>query len=279
MTMPTFALAPCSSPLSKSSFKNSDLSVFPTSKTTSSSLQPQSNTTNRHSFPTFNPLWQQHQFQMQEHQREHQRQDEIYLEKSTQSITTPSTPSFKPVPNRPRLSLDTSRELLGNITVIQHGDKSYLKLFSPILVESPVSFLNETQQLEDKKKWEDGPDEAFQRQLEMERREVFKVRSKQQLRGFIMGLWLGCLIGLVVVQQTASKVYIPSHLARRETSPLLLFVILMSCLAVIRSGTRSMMTAIATSTAVVTCFATLVMNQSRYSTEFHAYRAALQARS
>jgi len=184
--MTTFALTPCLSPLSKSSFQNSDLSLFPTSKTTSSSPQPQSNTTNRHSFPTYNTLWLQHQLQMQEHQREQHRQDEIYLEKSAPAITisAPSTPSFKPAPNRPRLSLDTSRELLGNITVIKHGDKSYLKLFSPVLVESPVSFLDQSQQVEDKKKWENGPDEAFQRQLEMERREAFKGKQRSFFSSF-----------------------------------------------------------------------------------------------
>ncbi|KAG0041292.1 hypothetical protein BGZ83_002040 [Gryganskiella cystojenkinii] len=128
--------------------------------------------------------------QQQQQQQQQQRREEIYLEKTSASsqqqqqpqqpltASAPSTPSFKPQPHsRPRLSLDTSQERLAigaDFEVVKHGDKSYLKLFSPILVESPVSFLNELQQREDKKKWENGPDEAFQRELEMERREAFK---------------------------------------------------------------------------------------------------------
>jgi hypothetical protein len=76
----------------------------------------------------------------------------------------------------PRLSLDTSQERLQpkSPTIIQHGDQSYLKLFSPTLVESPVSYLDEKQQIADKKMWENGPDEAFQKQLDMERRDAHK---------------------------------------------------------------------------------------------------------
>ncbi|KAF9934013.1 hypothetical protein BGZ65_003945 [Modicella reniformis] len=107
----------------------------------------------------------------------------------------------------PLLSLDTSDERLQNIKVIQFGSKSYLKLFSPSLVESPVSFLNQKQLLDDKKLWENGPNEAFQKQLEMEKREAFRARSKQQLRGFFMGLWLGCLMGLLMLQQTSTKTH------------------------------------------------------------------------
>ncbi|KAF9094250.1 hypothetical protein BGX29_009603 [Mortierella sp. GBA35] len=169
----------------------------------------------------------------------------------------------------PRLSLDTSPERLQKpVTVIQHGDQSYLKLFSPILVDSPVSYLDEKQQIADKKMWENGPDEAFQRQLDMERREAYKAHSRQQLRGFLLGLWLGFLMGLLVLQQTSAKVFIPAHLARHDTSPLMLFTVVMSCVAVYRSGTRCIMASIATCVAVLTCFATLVVNQTRYSPEF-----------
>jgi len=46
-----------------------------------------------------------------------------------------------------------------------------------------------------------------------------------------MGLWLGCLIGLTVVQQTASKVYIPSHLARYELLFLVFTTVQAACMA------------------------------------------------
>ncbi|KAG0248652.1 hypothetical protein BG011_010036 [Mortierella polycephala] len=74
----------------------------------------------------------------------------------------------------PRLSLDTSQERLQNITIIKDGDKSYLKLFSPDLVESPVSYLSANQLFDDKKLWENGPDEVLKKQLERENTEVFK---------------------------------------------------------------------------------------------------------
>ncbi|KAG0346917.1 hypothetical protein BGZ54_005066, partial [Gamsiella multidivaricata] len=82
-----------------------------------------------------------------------------------------------PPPGRaggPRLSLDTSQERLQKFTVVQHNNQSYLKLFTPTLVESPVSFLSPTQLLDDKKLWENGPNEAFQKKLDMEKREVYK---------------------------------------------------------------------------------------------------------
>ncbi|KAF9954841.1 hypothetical protein BGZ65_003787 [Modicella reniformis] len=117
-------------------------------------------------------------------------------------------------PGGPKLCLDTSQERLEKYTVINHEGKSYLKLFSPVLVESPVSFLSGHQLHEDKKLWENGPDEVLQKKIDIERREAFQVRSRQQLRGFLLGIWLGCLMGLLILQQTAAKVYIPSHLAR-----------------------------------------------------------------
>jgi hypothetical protein len=79
----------------------------------------------------------------------------------------------------PPLSLDTSNERLQNIKVIELGNKRYLKLFSPSLVESPVSFLNHKQQIADQKLWENGPDEAFQKQLDMEKREAFRGKAEQ----------------------------------------------------------------------------------------------------
>lgn len=80
-------------------------------------------------------------------------------------------------PGGPALSLDTSGERLQNIKVIQFGNKSYLKLFSPSLVESPVSFLDYKQMTEDKQLWENGPNEAFQKQLDMEKREAFRGKT------------------------------------------------------------------------------------------------------
>ncbi|KAG0311246.1 hypothetical protein BGZ99_010309, partial [Dissophora globulifera] len=114
---------------------------------------------NRHSFPSSSSLWKQHQRQIQ-HVHEFQ-------EKPLQ----PPPPS--PRARGPRLSLDTSQERLQNVTLIQHGNQSYLKLFSPTLVESPVSFLSTGQLIEDAKLWENGPDEALEKRMEMERREVY----------------------------------------------------------------------------------------------------------
>ncbi|KAI8605038.1 hypothetical protein EDD21DRAFT_173171 [Dissophora ornata] len=344
---------------------------------------------NRHSFPCSNNIWQQHQQQMQQVQE---------LQEKSSYQTPPPSPGR--AARGPRLSLDTSQERLHKFTVIQHNNQSYLKLFTPTLVESPVSFLSANQQLQDKKLWENGPDEALQKKMEMERREVYQARSKQQLRGFLLGIWLGCLMGLLIVQQTAAKVYIPIHLAslqkrnfkekiptrprrhfppplstlllsfsprrqpfrdsisesdawdrqhvlslqgilhpsccskdtlmhsnlhqlnftpskkstmhalhhlhlhithqlamhraiifqmylsiiltvfinfftvlylsRRDTSPLLLFMVFMSCFAAVRSGTRCMVAAIATCAAVLTCFATLIAN---HSVEFGVYKS------
>ncbi|CAO3574260.1 unnamed protein product [Mortierella alpina] len=265
MATSTLTFTPCStvlytsSPLqtqpSKSSFHNAP--AAPSSK-----IQHP----NRHSFPNSNALWQQHHQQMETFHPV-----QLLEKNSTQKHHQPCSPPGRA--GGPRLSLDTSQERLQNVTVIQHGDRSYLKLFSPALVESPVSFLDTKQLFEDKKLWENGPDEALQKKLDFERREAYKVRSKQQLRGFMLGLWLGCLMGLLIVQQTAAKVFIPAHLARRDTSPLMVLVVFLTCAAVLRSGTRCMMTAIATCAAVLTCFATLMMNQSRYASEFRLYRS------
>lgn len=60
---------------------------------------------------------------------------------------------------------------------------------------------------------------------------------------------------------------------RHDTSPLMLFTVLMSCVAVYRSGTRCIMAAIATCVAVLTCFATLIVNQTRYAPRFIIYRS------
>ncbi|KAF9919793.1 hypothetical protein FBU30_010531 [Linnemannia zychae] len=199
-----------------------------------------------------------------------------YQQQQHHLASPPSSPLF-PLDRRaglPRLSLDTSHERLQKEpTVIQHGDQSYLKLFSPTLVDSPVSFLDEKQLLADKKMWENGPDEAFQKQLEMERCEANKVRSRQQVRGFLLGLWLGFLMSLLVLQQTSARVFIPTYLARHDTSTLMLFTVLLSCVAVYRMGTRCIMTAIATCIAVLTCFATIIVNQIRYTPQVIVYRS------
>ncbi|KAG0212835.1 hypothetical protein BGX28_005491 [Mortierella sp. GBA30] len=177
------------------------------------------------------------------------------------------------VPGRggPHLSLDTSDERLQNITIIKHGNKKYLKLFSPSLVESPVSFLNQKQLIEDKKMWENGPNEAFQKQQEIEKREAYRARSKQQLRGFFMGLWLGCLMGLLIMQQTSAKVYTWRHDSLSSYAPLVIVLIIVSSVAIVRSGTRCTIAAVATCAAVLTCFATLIVNQSRYK-DFKVYK-------
>lgn len=78
---------------------------------------------------------------------------------------------------KPRLSLDTSDERLQNITFVSHNNKRYMKLFSPSLVDSPVTFLDKKQLLDDKKLWENGPDMAFQKQLETEKREAWRGKN------------------------------------------------------------------------------------------------------
>ncbi|KAG9069884.1 hypothetical protein KI688_009209 [Linnemannia hyalina] len=187
--------------------------------------------------PSHKQLFMQ-QLQQQQHQEQQQQQQQMY-EKSTP---------------KPRLSLDTSDERLQNITFVSHNNRRYMKLFSPSLVDSPVTFLDKKQLLDDKKLWENGPDMAFQKQLETEKREAWRARSKQQMRGFFMGLWLGCLMGFLILQWTSAK------------------VLFWSSAAIVRSGTRCTIAAVATCAAVLTCFATLIVNQSRYAPEFHIYR-------
>ncbi|KAF9425829.1 hypothetical protein BGZ94_007180 [Podila epigama] len=179
-------------------------------------------------------------------------------------LSPPATPTTPTTPTRPRLSLDTSPERLQqpNITIVHHNNKQYRKLFSPVLVESPVSFLDSKQLSEDTKLWENGPDAAFQHQLEMEKNRAHEVRSMQQVRGLIMGLWLGCLMGLLILQETAAKVFLSEHLSKTASSPLFLALVLLTWVTVLRSGTRSMVSAIGTCAAVLTCFATLIANET-----------------
>ncbi|KAF9579852.1 hypothetical protein BGW38_003715, partial [Lunasporangiospora selenospora] len=158
-----------------------------------------------------------------------------------------------------------------NFTVIQHGDKKYLKLFSPTLVESPVSYLSTKQLTEDKTMWEDGPDAAFQKQLEMERREANKARSRQHLRGLVLGLFLGGLLNLLALQQAAAKVSIPGQITRHDSSPLVILMIMINCAAIFRSGTRCMMSATAACVAVLVCFVTYTMHQTRRPSDFRVY--------
>ncbi|KAF9117529.1 hypothetical protein BGX30_005383, partial [Mortierella sp. GBA39] len=184
---------------------SSTLSTPPMNSLSSSNKKP-----NRHSLPKASNIWQQHQQQMQEQQQQ-QQQLQNYQKQQQQGMLASPPPSPLSLDTRraglPRLSLDTSQECLSqkSPTIIQHGDQSYLKLFSPTLVDSPVSYLDEKQQIADNKMWENGPDEAFQKQLVMERRDALKARSRQQLRGFLLGLWLGFLMGLLVLQQTSAK--------------------------------------------------------------------------
>lgn len=159
-------MSPLSFPQPKSHFHNPitpptqhNLRRQNTPYTQSPSTSPSSTTSNRHSLPNNNILWQQHKKQM---------------DNRVPMIQTPSPP---PSPTRPRLSLDTSHERL-NATVVCKDDKSYLKLFSPVLVESPVSFLDSKQLFEDKKLWENGPDAAFQKQLDIEKRDTYKGKKK-----------------------------------------------------------------------------------------------------
>ncbi|KAF9357852.1 hypothetical protein BGX26_002948 [Mortierella sp. AD094] len=211
----------------------------------------------------------QHQQQLLQQQQQQQQQQQHQLQHQQQQIHE------KPVigaARAHRLSLDTSDERLQNIKFVQHGNKRYLKLFSPSLVESPVSYLNQKQLTDDKKLWENGPNEAFQKQLELERRDAYRARSKQQLRGFFMGLWLGSLLGFLMIQQTSVKVYFWGHETLSSFTPLVVLLIMISSIAIVRSGTRSTMAAVATCAAVLTCFATLIVNQSRYSAEFHLYK-------
>ncbi|KAF9324119.1 hypothetical protein BG006_000855 [Podila minutissima] len=240
-----------SSPLSKMPYNASPLSKQYQPGTPQHSIPSVTVSPNRHSLPNANILrlnQQQQQLQQQLPQTSPQQQ----------------RIQEKPPAKGPRLSLDTSDERLQTTTIIHHNNKQYLKLFSPGLVDSPVSFLDQKQLVEDKKLWENGPDDAFQKQLETDRREAHRARSKQQLRGFFMGLWLGCLLGLLILQQTSS-VYFSGQFARSFSStPVILLLVFVSCVAVVRSGTRCMIAAVATCAAVLTCFATMIANQSHY---------------
>ncbi|KAF9538763.1 hypothetical protein EC957_006216 [Mortierella hygrophila] len=205
--------------------------------------------------PSHKQLFMQ-QLQQQQHQEQQQQQQQMY-EKSTP---------------KPRLSLDTSDERLQNITFVSHNNRRYMKLFSPSLVDSPVTFLDKKQLLDDKKLWENGPDMAFQKQLETEKREAWRARSKQQMRGFFMGLWLGCLMGFLILQWTSAKVLFWRQEDYTTFTPLVAILVLISSAAIVRSGTRCTIAAVATCAAVLTCFATLIVNQSHYAPEFHIYR-------
>ncbi|KAF9107755.1 hypothetical protein BGX29_005042 [Mortierella sp. GBA35] len=261
--------------------------VVPGSKLVPSHLQnqykeqPATFNPNRLSLPNANVLLQQqaqHQQQQPQHQKQqqqrpspkqlflqqlHQQQQQLLLQMHEKSANTAKVP---------RLSLDTSDERLQNITFVQHNNKRYMKLFSPSLVESPVTFLDKKQVLDDKKLWENGPDFAFQKQLDTEKREAYRARSKQQLRGFFMGLWLGCLMGFLILQWTSAKVLFWRQEEYTSFTPLVVILVLISSVATIRSGTRCTIAAVATCAAVLTCFATLIVNQSRYAPEFRAYR-------
>ncbi|KAF9428165.1 hypothetical protein BGZ94_003206 [Podila epigama] len=216
----------------------------------------------QHSIPSANLLRStQHQQQQQQYQQLHQQQQLQQLQQQQEQQTLEKS-SFR----SPGLSLDTSGERLQNATIVHHNNKQYLKLFSPGLVESPVSFLDQKQLVEDEKLWENGPDAAFQKQLESDRHKAIRVRSRQQLRGFFMGLWLGCLLGGLLFHQTSTNAYFSGRPVRQGssfTTLILLLAVFLSCVAVVRSGTRCLITTMATCIAVLTCFATVIANQSR----------------
>ncbi|KAG0305733.1 hypothetical protein BGZ98_003654 [Dissophora globulifera] len=218
----------------------------------------------RHPLSNASVLRQQPQ-QDQSPQHTHQQQQQ--QQQQQQFSEKPAIGPGRPGGPRLSLSLDTSDERL-QTKVIRLGNKRYLKLFSPILVESPISYLNHKQLDEDKKLWENGPNEAFQKQLETEKREAYRARSKQQLRGFFMGLWLGSLMGVLMLQQTSAKMHFWRRDALSSYMPLVVLLILVSSVVIVRSGTRCTIAAVATCAAVLTCFATLIISQSRYSTEF-----------
>ncbi|KAF9191260.1 hypothetical protein BGZ51_007580 [Haplosporangium sp. Z 767] len=239
--------------------------VQPHSQQQQQQQQPNISNPNRLSLPNANILRVQQQAQ-------YEQQLPYLQQKQQKQYSEKPVPGATPGRGGPRLSLDTSEERLQNITVITHGNKKYLKLFSPSLVESPVSFLDQKQLTDDKKLWENGPNEAFQKQLEIEKREAYRARSKQQLRGFFMGLWLGCLLGFLILQQTTAKVYFGRQDSWSSYTPLVVLLVLMTSVIIARSGTRCTIAAVATCAAVLTCFATLIVNQSRYSPEFRVYK-------
>ncbi|KAG0082655.1 hypothetical protein BGZ93_008352 [Podila epicladia] len=171
--MITTAAVYTSSPLSKKPYNAS-----PLSKQYQLGPQPTPSVTvspNRHSLPNANILrlnLQQQQLQQQQLQQQ-------------QPQTPPPQQRIqeKQPAKGPRLSLDTSDERLQTTTIIHHNNKQYLKLFSPGLVDSPVSFLDQKQLVEDKKLWENGPDDAFQKQLETDRREAYRGTKKKERLG------------------------------------------------------------------------------------------------
>ncbi|KAG0346292.1 hypothetical protein BG004_002000, partial [Podila humilis] len=139
--------------------------------------QPQSSSVtvspNRHSLPNANSLRLNQQ--QSQHQQQHQQQEQQQQQYSTYQSQYRIHEKQPPL-RGPRLSLDTSDELLqqDRITIIHHQNNRYLKLLSPGLVDSPVSFLDQKQLVEDKRLWENGPDEAFAKQLESDRREAYR---------------------------------------------------------------------------------------------------------
>ncbi|KAK3847581.1 MAG: hypothetical protein J3R72DRAFT_431699 [Linnemannia gamsii] len=261
-------------------------SVVPGSKLVPSHLQnqykyqdqPATFNPNRLSLPNANILRLQQQAQQQQQSQQQQQQQQqkpshkqLFLQQLHQQQQEQQQMYEKSTP-KPRLSLDTSDERLQNITFVSHNNKRYMKLFSPSFVDSPVSFLDKKQQFDDKKLWENGPDMAFQKQLETEKREAWRARSKQQLRGFFMGLWLGCLMGFLILQWTSVKVLFWRQEDYTTFTPFVVILALISSAAIVRSGTRCTIAAVATAAAVLTCFATLIVNQSSYAPEFHIYR-------
>lgn len=149
---------------------------------------------NRHSLPSAHALYHNQHALLQSQKARlqqlpiplHQKQQQQFEEKP---LTNPSRATG------PRLSLDTSDERLQNVTVIKQGNRRYLKLFSPGLVESPQSFLNQKQQVEDKKLWENGPNVAFQKQLEVEKREAYKGKEETALRATGNHIHSVCFVG------------------------------------------------------------------------------------
>ncbi|KAG0295702.1 hypothetical protein BGZ96_011169 [Linnemannia gamsii] len=233
--------------------------------------QPATFNPNRLSLPNANVLrlQQQAQQQQQQHRPSHK---QLFMQQLQQQQQEQQQQMHEKSTPKPRLSLDTSDERLQNINFVSHNNKRYTKLFSPNLVDSPVTFLDRKQLSDDRKLWENGPDMAFQKQLETEKRDAWQARSKQQMRGFFMGLWLGCLMGFLILQWTSAKVLFWRQENYATFTPLVFILVLISSAAIVRSGTRCTIAAVATCAAVLTCFATLIVNQSHYSPEFHIYR-------
>ncbi|KAF9973038.1 hypothetical protein BGZ73_003748 [Actinomortierella ambigua] len=107
-------------------------------------------------------------FEPSQQKWKHQQQQQ-HLPSPPMSPTRPCPP-----PAVPGLSLDTSKECLQRVSELKMGDNKYLKLFSPNLVESPVSFLTQKQLSEDQKLWEKGPNEVLRLQIENERRDAHR---------------------------------------------------------------------------------------------------------